>query len=394
MKILHTVEFYHPSVGGAQEVVKQISERLVRRGHEVTVATTTVAARTGDTVNGVRIRAFPIAGNAVRGYSGPTEEYQAFLQDSRFDVMMNYAAQQWTADLAFPVLSRLAYPGIFATCGFSNLARPDYKGYFEAMPLTLRAYRQIVLHSSTYRDAAFARQHGIEHTTVIPNAAAEEEFGVTDATFRARYGIPAEVPLLVTVGSHTGLKGHRLVIEAFRRTRLDPAVLLVIGNLMGRSSGCYGDCRRRALRATALSFGRKRVLVLDPPRADVVAAMQAADLFVFGSNVECSPIVLFEAMAARTPFVTVGCGNAEEIIQWSSGGVLVPSRVDTSGMVRGEVADMARGIEELIRDPGRRQRLAQAGYRAWRQRFSWETVAGMYEELYQRASSSWRRDTA
>ena len=39
MKILHTVEFYHPSVGGMQEVVKQLSERLVRLGHNVTVAT-------------------------------------------------------------------------------------------------------------------------------------------------------------------------------------------------------------------------------------------------------------------------------------------------------------------------------------------------------------------
>ena len=35
MKILHTVEFYHPSIGGMQEVVKQLSERLVLLGHEL-----------------------------------------------------------------------------------------------------------------------------------------------------------------------------------------------------------------------------------------------------------------------------------------------------------------------------------------------------------------------
>ncbi|MFH1005826.1 MAG: hypothetical protein V1781_10125 [Bacteroidota bacterium] len=39
MKILHTVESYYPSVGGMQEVVKQISEQLVKMGHSVTVAT-------------------------------------------------------------------------------------------------------------------------------------------------------------------------------------------------------------------------------------------------------------------------------------------------------------------------------------------------------------------
>ncbi len=40
MNILHTSEFYSPGVGGEQEVVKQLSERLAARGHEVTVATT------------------------------------------------------------------------------------------------------------------------------------------------------------------------------------------------------------------------------------------------------------------------------------------------------------------------------------------------------------------
>ena len=32
MRILHTVQYYSPSVGGAQEVVRQISERLALVG--------------------------------------------------------------------------------------------------------------------------------------------------------------------------------------------------------------------------------------------------------------------------------------------------------------------------------------------------------------------------
>jgi len=39
MNILHCVESYYPSVGGMQEVVKQLSERLVKLGHAVKVAT-------------------------------------------------------------------------------------------------------------------------------------------------------------------------------------------------------------------------------------------------------------------------------------------------------------------------------------------------------------------
>jgi L-malate glycosyltransferase len=35
MKILHCVESYYPSIGGMQAVVRQLSERLVKMGHEV-----------------------------------------------------------------------------------------------------------------------------------------------------------------------------------------------------------------------------------------------------------------------------------------------------------------------------------------------------------------------
>ena len=45
MKILHTVESYLPARHGMSEVVRQVSERLVAKGHEVTVATSTPSAR-------------------------------------------------------------------------------------------------------------------------------------------------------------------------------------------------------------------------------------------------------------------------------------------------------------------------------------------------------------
>ena len=79
MKILHTVEFYYPSVGGAQEVVRQISERLVKLGHDVTVATTKLPERKIATHNGVKIVGFDISGRAATGYGGKDiEKYKKF----------------------------------------------------------------------------------------------------------------------------------------------------------------------------------------------------------------------------------------------------------------------------------------------------------------------------
>src|SRR5581483_11017062 len=99
MNILHTVEFYWPSTGGSQEVVRQLSERMAAMGHSVTVATTRLPARASTTINGVRIEEFDIEGNAVRGLRGEVDRYKRFLLESKFDVVMNYAAQEWAADL-------------------------------------------------------------------------------------------------------------------------------------------------------------------------------------------------------------------------------------------------------------------------------------------------------
>jgi glycosyltransferase involved in cell wall biosynthesis len=125
------------------------------------------------------------------------------------------------------------------------------------------------------------------------------------------------------------------------------------------------------------------VLLLEVPRAETLAAYKAADLFVFGSHIECSPLVLFEAVASKTPFISTACGNAEEIAAWTGGGVIVPTTRNTDGTVRAEPRAMAGMIEELLRDGGRRRNMAEAGFSAWRERFTWDRIADQYEQLYQ-----------
>jgi glycosyltransferase involved in cell wall biosynthesis len=98
--------------------------------------------------------------------------------------------------------------------------------------------------------------------------------------------------------------------------------------------------------------------------------------------VEYSPLVLFEALASRTPFVTTACGNAAEIAAWSGGGVVVESYDQGSGLVNAKPNLMARSIENLINNPGERQRMADAGYKAWSERFTWDQIVEQYERVY------------
>ena len=393
MRILHAVQFYPPSVGGAQEVVRQLSERLAARGHEVTVATTRLAGRAQSVLNDVRIEEFDIRGNAALGIRGEVSRYRRFVAEGAFDVVMSYAAQQWTTDALLDVIEDVPAVRVLAPCGFSGLYRRRYRRYYADLPERMSRWDALVFHGSEYRDIELARRAGLAGIVVIPNGADEREFDQpTEGSrrFRSRHGIPRDVPIVLSVGSHTGRKGHPALLEAFGRLPGE-ASLVLVGNPAGRR-GCARACRRRAALIHRRSHGSRRVLLLDPPREDVVDAYFAADLFAFASEIECSPLVLFEAAAAGLPVVSAPAGNSQEILERTGGGTLVPAELCADGDIRADPAALASAMSDLIGDPERRRRLGEAGRAAWRREFTWAGVAERYEALYARLTAE--RETA
>lgn len=387
MKILHTVEFYTPSLGGAQEVVRQLSERMAAGGHEVTVATTRLPERQSRLINDVNIEEFDVSGNEVRGYEGgDIERYKQFLQDSDFDVIMNYAVQQWATDLFIEVMDRVKGGKVLVPCGFSGLYLPEYKDYFAKMPQILKSYDATVYLSNDYRDINFARQHGIKNTHVIPNGAGADEFLAENLPdVRQQLAIKDSDFFIFSVGSHTGSKGHAEAIEIFKRADIQDAVLVIEANSFG--GGCTQACRR-----AARWFGfnprarrqRKRLIVTSlPDRQAVVAAYRQADLFLFPSNIEASPLVLFESMAAKLPFLSTDVGNAKEIIEWSDGGLLLPTSKDKQGQSHADIIKSTALVEKMYHDEAARKKLGAAGFKAWKSKFSWEIITTKYLELYQ-----------
>ncbi len=384
MKILHTVEFYHPSVGGMQEVVKQISERLARLGHDVTVATGKLPERKEKVINGVKIAGFRISGNAVRGFAGKTYKYTEFLLDSDFDVITNFAAQQWATDLALPILERLKAKKVFVPTGFSGLYWPEYQDYFRSMKTWLAKYDCNVFLSNDYRDINFARENGIANLTVIPNGAGADEFLAPAATnIREVLDIPKEHFLLLHVGSHTGSKGHAEAARIFEHAKITETTFLLVGNSFG--GGCTESCE-----AAEASFNQsalrvkdgKRLMVRNLTRQETVAAFRQADLFLFPSSIECSPLVLFECMAAKTPFLSSDAGNSAEIIEWCKSGKLLSTVKEPGGSSRVRVRDAVKLLEELYYHPAEREQMAAAGFEAWQKRFTWEKISSDYEKLY------------
>jgi glycosyltransferase involved in cell wall biosynthesis len=167
------------------------------------------------------------------------------------------------------------------------------------------------------------------------------------------------------VANHFRAKGHSLVIDAFLKSGLENAVLVIIGNPqkpLNVISDCYYQCR-----ISEWAHQGKIKILANVSRQDTIMAFHAASLFVFGSEIECSPLVIFEAMASKTPWLSTAVGNVHEL----EGGIIVKS-----------MEDMAAKMKQVLNESSLHELLAKSGYDAWRAKYTLERVTNLYEDLY------------
>lgn len=366
MRILHTVQRYHPDSGGSEEVVRQISERLAAWGHEVTVATGASAQPRPAFIGGVRVESFDIAGNRVDGTRGDTQRFASFVRSADVDVIMNYAAQIWSTDLVFPLLGDLRARTVLVPCGYSQLRNPRFARYFEDLPGILRAYDAVVYLSPSYIDATFGASHGLTNGQVIPNGADPGEFTrEVRGRFRTAHGIGVR-PLILNVSNHSTLKNHRFFWNCaglVADLAVQP-VLVASAYHTGPKKWlreCYGECRWRG-------FSGAGLVLEDLPRPQVADVYADADVFVFGSRVECSPLVMFESFASRTLFITTNCGNVSDFGEIAC---IVEDERAAAAVVRDYVAHADQYAARVER-----------GFEAVRTRLNWDQIAREYLALY------------
>jgi glycosyltransferase involved in cell wall biosynthesis len=364
MNILHTVEFYEPYKGGSEEVVRQISERLVKRGHNVTVATSFHTERNWQSLNGVQIKQFKIKGNQVKGFIGDIEDYQRFLIVNNYDIVLNYNVQTWTTDLTFPLLDVIKAKKILCPIGFSKLKHKRYSKYYKEIPSYLKKYDKLFYTSANYQDKYFGDEHGLsEKAKIITNGSNSEEFNNPSLGFKEKYGIETKY-MFISVSNHYLAKGHKFIIDAFRELDNKESSLVIIGEKPYAHSwySCYPYCRFN-------SFIDKRIKIFSEiPREWVVSAFNEADLFLFGSKVECAPIVMYECFASKTPFITRIAGNVldHEQLLWI---VKTPD-------------DMVNHMRFFLKDSTSYEQKATIASDEFEAHFNWQTITDAYENTY------------
>jgi glycosyltransferase involved in cell wall biosynthesis len=156
--------------------------------------------------------------------------------------------------------------------------------------------------------------------------------------------------------------------------------LVIVSNM---KKGCYQSCKRKATIFNWLSkLSRKNILVLNLDRSDTVKLLKAADLFLFLSNIECSPLVLFEAGAAGVPFISTDVGNSAEIAAWTGGGLIIDGDKDQKGLSHPSTHHASEMVKQLLLDTAWRSRLGTCAREKVMKNYTWLSITKRYLKLY------------
>jgi glycosyltransferase involved in cell wall biosynthesis len=206
-----------------------------------------------------------------------------------------------------------------------------------------------------------------ERIHLIPNAWAGDASPLARPDARAALGLGSQGFLVGWVGRLSPEKGPDVALQALARIPDQDLHLVVIGD--GRQAA--------SLRRLAASLGVAGRVDWAGGVQDAARLFAAFDAFCLSSRTEGTPMVLFEAMAARVPIAATAVGGIPDVLT-NTEALLVPSE---------DPAALAAAIAEIRRAPEAAAARAEAAAGRLARDRGLEPWLDRHEELYHRLAT-------
>lgn len=187
----------------------------------------------------------------------------------------------------------------------------------------LQRASQVLAVSDSLRQVALSLGIAQERVRVVGNGVDLQKFHpIPRSEARQSLGLPAGVPVLVSVGGLVERKGFHRVIELLPalRARFPGLVYLVVGG--ASPEGDMGDQLRQQVVALGLEDAVHFLGPLAPEQLRV--PLSAANAFVLATRNEGWANVFLEAMACGLPVVTTDVGGNAQVVCSPDLGMIVP----------------------------------------------------------------------
>lgn len=325
MKILMLSWEYPPRVvGGISRVVHDLSHRLVKDGHEVTVVTyrdgNVPYFENDDGVKVHRVDNFMITPNNFidwimqLNFNMIAKTGEIIAEEGNFDVihahdwLVAYAAKTLKVSYNTPMICT-----IHATeAGRNSGIQTDMQKYINDTEWLLTYEASEVIVNSNYMKSEIQRLFGLpfEKINVVPNGVNLNNFNnvYRDYDFRRRFAMDNE-KIILFMGRLVYEKGIQHLISAMPKIldHYHDAKLVIAGK-----GGMIDELRNQV---NFLGISEKVYFAGYLNSKDVQKMYRCADISVFPSTYEPFGIVALEAMLAGVPTVVSDIGGLNEIVE-------------------------------------------------------------------------------
>ena len=386
MKILMLTWEYPPRiVGGIARVVHDLSHRLIKDGHEVTVVTYK-EGNVPDFEDDKGVKVYRIGNYMINpnnfidwimqmNFNLVAKANEIIAKEGNFDVIH---AHDWLVAYAAKTLKNSYGTPIVATIHATEAGRnsgihDETQRYINDTEWMLTYEASEVIVNSNYMKSELQRLFGLpfEKINVVPNGVNLNLYsGVErDYEFRRQYAADNE-KIILFVGRLVYEKGIQHLIAAM------PKVLEKYHDSKLVIAGKGGMIDELKAQVNAMGISNKVYFTGYLNSKQVVKMYKCADVAVFPSTYEPFGIVALEGMLSGTPVVVSDVGGLNEIVQHGENGMK---------SYAGNPNSLADSIVSLLYDPALCMKVAKNAKAKVRAEYNWQKIAQDTHFAYQKA---------
>jgi len=368
MHICQCYHVFHPVIGGVETNIFNVSSELIKHGHQVTVATSTLPNEPEEEMlDGIRIlRTKPL----FEAFKVPfLPSYGKLLSKVSPDIIHAHGMVPGVTDIAIAHASKNKIPSVL-TYHFDGNGESFFGEAFASLynhtlaKKTVSKADAIIATTRSYAETSPVLKDYLDKVEIIPNGVDLKKFNpnVKPGDIRKKYKLPSG-KLIFCLGRFVKYKGFEYLIRAMRS--VDDATLMIGG------AGTMESYYRQIVHSEGLETKVRFLGVV--PDEDLPKLYRASDVFVLPSALrgEAFGVTLLEAMACGTPVVASDLPGVKELFTDKCGLKTKP----------GDTKELADSINRLLSDDAMRSRMSRNA-RKNAEKYAWVDISKKIVKFY------------
>ncbi len=377
MKIAHVAPEYYPVIGGVGQVVRELAERQIKEGHDVSVFVPDWDKKErmsikSEVINGVKVfRCRHIM--QIANFSTIWPSVLVKLIKGNFDIIHSHNFGHLHVFLS-AIASKLTKARHIHTthCPWSDAKRSTLGkiGLFISYNIFSRwvlRTADAIIAITPWEIEQIKKYGGLKNKiTVIPNGMSKEFFiRIRDNDFKKKNKIQEDKKIILFLGRLNQTKGPDQFVKIAKL--ILPERKNVFFVIRGPDEGMKSTVKK-------MIGNEKNILLLDKTldKKELIKTYQSADIYVMPSYREGLPLTLFEAMASGLPIVATPVNGIPYELKDGVNGLLFNYE---------DIEGFKKGIINLLDDNSLRNTMAKLNIKK-STLYDWDIIARKTEKVY------------